>query len=646
MIPPVNNNNNIPIAEKPEQVLGPEAMAPTVAPIGSEQVKKFIEILQKYKTGKVVTEQRIIAAENWWKLRNTVEEQKETNIAQDKGFASRSGWAHNVISSKHADAMASYPEAIVLPREAGDRVEGRMLSAIIPCVLEQNRFEATYSDASWKKMKGGTGVYKVVWDANKLNSLGDVSVESANILNLYWEPGITDIQKSRYFFHTELWDKDVLQEMYPEQLEGGLKGETFVSTKFLYDDTVSTENKITVIDVYYHKYVEGKNTLQYCKFVNDIVLFATENETEPTYDEAGKVKQPMSVTGLYDHGKYPYVFDALFPIEGSPCGYGYVDICKNPQTEIDLLKTSFVKNALVGSIPRYFTSTDSSLNEEEFLDTSNPLIHVTNVREDSLRKVDHIPLDGAYMNVMMQSIQELRETSGNTETSAGIATSVTTASGIAALQEASGKGSRDSTMGTYRAYAEIVTLVIELIRQFYDMPRKFRILGENGAEEYITYNNARLKPQAQGVAFGENMGYRLPVFDLKIVPQRRTSYSKQAQNELAVQFFQLGFFNAQMVDQALMAIGMMEFDGKDEIMQKISKNGTIYQKLVQYMQMCFQMAQKVAPHMVNQIAQDFAMVTGGKQMMGATPQLFEGTSEEPAHMEKARARSVNAAQPS
>lgn len=642
MLPP---NDNTLAVEK--QMIAPDSMMPRVVPIGSEQVMKFIEILQKYKAGKKFTEQRIVAAENWWKLRNTVEEQKETNIAQDKGFASRSGWAHNVISSKHADAMASYPEAIVLPREAGDRLEGRMLSAIIPCVLEQNRFEATYSDASWKKMKGGTGTYKVVWDANKLNSLGDVSVESANILNLYWEPGITDIQKSRYFFHTELWDKDVLQEMYPEQLEGGLKGETFVSTKFLYDDAVSTENKITVIDVYYHKYVEGKNTLQYCKFVNDIVLFATENETEPTYDEAGNiVKQPMSVTGLYDHGKYPYVFDALFPIEGSPCGYGYVDICKNPQTEIDLLKTSFVKNALVGSIPRYFTSSDSSLNEEEFLDTSNPLIHVTNVREDSLRKVDHIPLDGAYMNVMMQSIQELRETSGNTETSAGIATSVTTASGIAALQEASGKGSRDSTMGTYRAYAEIVTLVIELIRQFYDMPRKFRILGENGAEEYITYSNARLKPQAQGMAFGEDMGYRLPVFDLKIVPQRRTSYSKQAQNELAVQFFQLGFFNAQMVDQALMAIGMMEFDGKDEIMQKISKNGTMFQKLVQYMQMCFQMAQKVAPNMVDQIAQDFATVTGGKQMMGAIPQLFEGTSEEPAHMEKARARSVNAAQPS
>ena len=53
------------------------------APIGAEQVRKFTEILMKYKTGKAHTEQRVIAAENWWKLRNTAEEEKETNIGKD-----------------------------------------------------------------------------------------------------------------------------------------------------------------------------------------------------------------------------------------------------------------------------------------------------------------------------------------------------------------------------------------------------------------------------------------------------------------------------------------------------------------------------------------------------------------------------------
>ena len=101
----------------------------------------------------------------------------------------------------------------------------------------------------WQKTKTGTGVYKVVWDKHKLNSLGDIGIERANLLNIYWEPGITDIQKSRYFFHTELFDKDLLEQRYPDQLKGGLKGESFISTKFLYDDHVNTENKITVIEV-------------------------------------------------------------------------------------------------------------------------------------------------------------------------------------------------------------------------------------------------------------------------------------------------------------------------------------------------------------------------------------------------------------
>ena len=90
----------------------------------------------------------------------------------------------------------------------------------------------------------------MIWDTSKLNGLGDIGVERVNLLNIYWEPGVTDIQRSRYFFHTELYDKDVLEELYP-QLEGKLKGQTFISTKFLYDDHVSTENKHTVIEVYY-----------------------------------------------------------------------------------------------------------------------------------------------------------------------------------------------------------------------------------------------------------------------------------------------------------------------------------------------------------------------------------------------------------
>ena len=656
MLPPNNNMTPTPpIAETQEEVKAPEAMATATTPIGSKQLHEFTQILQKYKAGKALTEQRIIASESWWKLRNTTEEQKETQIGKDKGFTSKSGWLHNVIVAKHADAIEAYPEPNILPREEGDRGEARMLSAIVPCVLEQNHFEDTYDEAMWRKMKSGTGTYKVIWDQHKLNGLGDITIECANLLNLFWEPGITDIQKSRYFFHTELCDKDLLEERYP-QLKGKLHGESFITSKFLYDDHVDTENKVTIIEVYYHKYIEGKNTLQYCKYVGETVLYATENDNQPFIDElAGVVKPPMAVTGLYDHGKYPYVFDPLFPIEGSPCGYGYVDICRNPQTEIDILKTSFVKNAMVGATPRYFSRGDGTINEEEFLDLSKPIVHAPNgVDELALRRIEHTPLDGNYINVLDRTIQELRETSGNTETSTGTTSSgVTAASAIAALQEASGKGSRDSTQASYRAYSEIVDMCIELIRQFYNQPRQFRIIGQYGAEQYVSYTNQGLQPQYQGVDFGQDMGFRLPVFDIKVSAQRRNVYTKVSQNELALQFFKMGFFNPQMTDQALMCLDLMEFDGRDTVMQKVAQNGTMFQKLLQYMQLAMMLAQKADPAMAEQIAQEImAMMGGGAAMGGISPQLMQSDSlggmakKEHPIVENARERSANASQPS
>ena len=540
----------------------------TVLPIGKEQVEQFRRVLERYSAGLRQTRSRIISSENWWKLRNASEEQRQDR--EDGGFRSVSGWLHNVIVSKHADLVEGYPEPVLLPREEGDRAEARILSAIIPCILEQNQFETVWSDAMWQKCKTGTACYKILWDQGKLCGLGDISIRRVNLLNLYWEPGVTDIQKSRYFFHTELCDRELLQEEYPGIQ---LKGRDFLDTKFLYDDRVDTENKITVVEVYYHK----GGVLHYCKFVGDQVLFATENQLEPQLDADGNVlRPPMAETGLYDHGKYPYEFDPLFPIEGSPCGYGYVDVCRSPQTEIDLMKTSFVRNAQVGATPRFFSRQDGAVNEAEFLNLSKPIVHVAgNLGEDSLRQIPFRALDGVYVGLLDRTIQELRETSGNTETSTGnISSGVTAASAIAALQEASGKGSRDTLRASYRSFGRIVELCVELIRQFYDLPRKFRILGPFGAEEFIAYDNRGLLPIGQGEAFGQDMGCRLPVFDIRILAQKKNSYTRVTQNELALQFFQLGFFNPNRWAEARECLEMMDFEGKDVLLRRLSENAS------------------------------------------------------------------------
>ena len=389
----------------------------TAMPVNAQTLTELTRILQKYKAGKTSIERRTVAAENWWKLRNQAEERKKTEGIG--GFQAVSGWLHNVIVSKHADAIEAFPEPSILPREEGDKAEAGILSKIIPVILEQNEFEKTYSDCMWQKLKTGTGVYKVYWDADKLGGLGDIAIERVDLLNVFWEPGVRDIQDSRYFFHTSLEDNDELERQYP-QLQGRLRGNAFMATKFVYDDSVPTDGKSTVIDVYYKKYCGGKKVLHYCKYVGDTLLYSTENTAQSM---AGSEEMVQALPGLYEHGLYPFVFDSLFPVEGSPCGYGFIDLCQNSQTQIDMMQTAFVKNTMLGATPRYFQRMDGAINEEEFLNLANPVIHVSgNLGEDSIRTVDYRPLSGNYLEMRTSIINELRETSGNTETSVGLST--------------------------------------------------------------------------------------------------------------------------------------------------------------------------------------------------------------------------------
>ena len=664
--------------------------------------QELTAVLQKYKAGKQSLERRVIAAENWWKLRNRFEEDKRPGASSAGDFRAVSGWLHNVIVSKHADAMEAYPEPVILPREPDDRAEAELLSAVVPCILEQNAFERTWSDAMWQKLKTGTAAYRVGWDPDKLGGLGDISIERVDLLNLFWEPGIADIQRSKFVFCTHLEDNDELEEEFP-QLRGRLRGNPFTATRFLYDDAVSLDGKSTVVEAYYRRKRAGRTVLHYVKYVGDTVLYSTEegdsaedgstpplckgrwvgasraggivqqtpnqapisgeSASNPAADNpsvasrqlplhkrakgdlnpAGSFPNGQSLTppqrdgteavpyevapapdGLYAHGRYPFVLDPLFPVEGSPCGYGFVDLCHNNQTAIDLMRSAIIKNTVVGATPRYFQRIDGSVNEEEFADLGRSLVHVSgNLGEDSLRQIGFSPLSGVYMDVLNSSIQELRETSGNTETSTGnISSGVTAASAIAALQEASGKGSRDSTRSSYIAYAQIVELCIELIRQFYGLPRSFRIAGRAGAEEYIRFSNAGLCPRPQP------FGAALPVFDVKVSAQKRNAYSRLSQNELAMELYRMGIFDEGKEQEALSCLRMMEFDGRDELIGRITASMGLREKLDElqkYKALALAFARRYRPDMAEGLTGESAPL--GAPSRGAVAQATEGSPE-------------------
>ena len=615
--------------------------------IGKKQIQEANVTLQKYKEGKANLEKKIVDNEQWYKLRHW-----ECMRGKHMDIEPTSGWLFNCIANKHADAMDNFPSPNILPREEGDKGEAEMLTSIVPVILDQCEFEQTYSDVWMYKLKTGTGVYGVFWNKEKLNGLGDIDIRKIDLINLFWEPGITDIQKSRNVFHVELVANDVLKGIYP-QLEGKLGGQTMDIAKYLYDDTVDTNDKTPVVDWYYKK--GGK--LHYVKYVNDVVLFATENQQQPVTDDMGNpIGASMAETGWYNHGQYPFIFDTLFPVEGTPCGFGYIDVGKNAQEYIDRGNQAIMMNMLANAKPRHFIRSDGSVNEEEYADMTKDFVHVDgNLGQDSILPVQGKPLNNIYVEVINNKIDELKETTGNRDISTGGTTSgVTAASAIAAMQEAGSKLSRDNNKSAYRTFRKLCLMVIELIRQFYDMPRCFRIMGENGAMRYVQYSNAGIAPQMQGNDFGVDMGYRLPLFDIEVTAQKQSPYSKMSQNELALQFFGAGFFNPQIADQALACLDMMDFDRKQFIMQKIAQNGGMYQQMMMMQQQMMQLGamvdqarggNEITMGLANQFGIQPPMMGGGSPNVENTEALGGNEKEEATNTKKARQRVADSTSP-
>ena len=559
-----------------ENGLTTEPELPAQQVIGEEDIRKANDILQKYKAGKAALDKRIVDNELWFRMGHW--KNYENKEMQGKPKPS-SGWLFNSIANKHADAMDNYPEPNVLPRAEDDEKTAKALSKILPTVLEQCDYETVYSDTWWRKLKTGTGVKGVFWDPAARGGLGEICIRSVNLLMLYWEPGVEDIQDTPHLFSLSLMDNDRLEGRYPQM--AGHTGSSMDVAKYIHDDSIDTSDKSVVVDWYYKKALEGGQTvLHYCKYCNGVVLYASEND--PQYARRG----------FYDHGKYPFVFDPLVREEDSPAGFGYIDVMKDAQTAIDEMNHAMDENVKLAAKARYVLSDTAGVNEEELADFDKDIVHVVGrLTDDSFRPLQTNVLSGNCISYRDARVSELKEISGNRDVSQGGTTSgLTAASAIAALQEAGSKLSRDMLKSAYRTFAKECYLVIELMRQFYDEERVYRITGESGGVEYVPFSNAMLQAVPGGNVGGVQLGDHEPVFDITVSAAKKSTFSRLSQNETAKECYQLGFFAPANADAALAALEMMDFEGIEKVRERVSQNGTLYQQLQQMAQQMQKMA--------------------------------------------------------
>ena len=602
-----------------EQTEQPKQSAPTEPHFTPDKVSEVLQILHEYKDGKTTVDMKATENQEWWRLRHWNVIQGKTEAGKAKVEVG-SAWAVNSILNKHADFMDSFPKANVLAREADDEEEAQILSKILPAIEEHTDAEQVYNTAGYDFLIDGTAITSVLWDPMAHDGMGDIKKTNVDIHNVFWQPGIEDIQQSKYFFDVSVADVNDVKLQYPDiadRIGGGKQG--FI-TEYIHDDNINHQNDIEIINCYYKKlemrpvlinidpqtvakHLVPREILHMAIIIGDQCVFCSEDN--PEYQD-----------GFYKHGKYPYVFRKCFPVKDSPCGFGYLDIMKYPQRDIDKLDQAIMKNTMMKAKPRWWVKKNADINKEAFADWNEEIVEVgSGDLGSAVQQMDVDTLPAIVETHLEAKIDELKEISGNRDFSQGsTASGVTAASAIAALQEAGSKLSRE------------YYLEIELIRQFYTEPRTFRIDDGTGRYEYMDYSNVNIAPQ--DITTPEGTRHKKSIFDLEVSAEKQSPFSRASQNETAKELYQMGMFAPDNATSALVCLDMMEFEGKEKIKQQIQQNDTFMQQFQQMQQLIIQLSPEAAVQM--------GLVDPNQVMMaqnannGALGVSEEGTAEDRA----------------
>lgn len=605
--------------------------APTEPHFTPDKVSEVLQILHEYKDGKTTVDMKATENQEWWRLRHWNVIQGKTEAGKAKVEVG-SAWAVNSILNKHADFMDSFPKANVLAREADDEEEAQILSKILPAIEEHTDAEQVYNTAGYDFLIDGTAITSVLWDPMAHDGMGDIKKTNVDIHNVFWQPGIEDIQQSKYFFDVSVADVNDVKLQYPDiadRIGGGKQG--FI-TEYIHDDNINHQNDIEIINCYYKKlemrpvlinidhqtvaqHLVPREILHMAIIIGDQCVFCSEDN--PEYQD-----------GFYKHGKYPYVFRKCFPVKDSPCGFGYLDIMKYPQRDIDKLDQAIMKNTMMKAKPRWWVKKNADINKEAFADWNEEIVEVgSGDLGSAVQQMDVDTLPAIVETHLEAKIDELKEISGNRDFSQGsTASGVTAASAIAALQEAGSKLSRDINKAMYRGSREEYYLEIELIRQFYTEPRTFRIDDGSGRYEYMDYSNVNIAPQ--DITTPEGTRHKKSIFDLEVSAEKQSPFSRASQNETAKELYQMGLFAPDNATSALVCLDMMEFEGKEKIKQQIQQNDTFMQQFQQMQQLIIQLSPEAAVQM--------GLVDPNQVMMaqnannGTTGVSEEGTAEDRA----------------
>ena len=439
-----------------------------------------------------------------------------------------------------------------------DSARAKIREAVVNFIMYNNKVEELNLDNERCLNELGTALWKVSFDGSISGPgfVGDIVIGNPDPANIFPDPSAYSIDECEFIIYAFRMHrrkaKRIFGKVVEELIADGMHRDTEIydsAKKVTIDD-----NTVQVVE-YWYRDDEGDIACSIC--INDIEVKHIPKYWQNTRHSGNKM--------------FPFIKYGKIPVRKSFWDKGEIEPI------IDLVDAAN-RELFTALLNDMFMANDITIVEEgalaegqEMQNVPGAVVHTKANRSAGIKRLGGVSQNANIFNMIKFIHEKIQETTGNYVSQMGKEpVRVTTASGIAQLNERADARKTVKGAGRLEGFAQLAELIDWTALEFYNTDRIILIRGEKEGEPdtTITYNSDRIRVMDNQTEPGGEPQYYYPKVDVEINAgegiKKSKSFTLAATSELAG--MNITPANAPIVKSI---VDLLDLPNKDEIMQAI-----------------------------------------------------------------------------
>lgn len=375
------------------------------------------------------------------------------------------------------------------PREPGDRFFCDKVRVLADFIKKRNRMYRKIEVHERRREMTGTGIFKVVWDFDKLDGQGLPDIEPIHPSRLFIDPAITDvynIQNAQYIIEASN------RSIYSASLEYGEDVADAIMPNLdpVSNVIVNNEEEQYVHLLIWTKYKESKDGDIQLRLIEmsgcGVILSDTKKKLKEHKDKKNEDLK------LFPNSDYPYFLTPDMYRENTIWGKASAELILPISDQIDELDDNILRNARLTGNPIALVSNNSGIDVDKITNEPGQVIPTNDVNAYKWLTPPSIPAYVSNKRAELMNNDRQIVTRFTDQQIGKSQSGVDTATESMALQN-SGNSMIEHKKGLLQeTLSEVFEYAIELALLNWDTTMVFRITGENGEDDFTEFNPDKL----------------------------------------------------------------------------------------------------------------------------------------------------------